>query len=61
MQITETTEQVYNNILIRNELKMNKINDNLNFYGNYFHGIQDIKEHRSAGQVAIGVLKIISL
>ena len=40
---------------------MNKINDDLKFYGNYFNGIKDIKEHKSIGQVTLGILKIVSL
>lgn len=39
---------------------MNRINENLNFYSSYFHGVQDIIEFKSAKQAAIGVLKIIS-
>jgi hypothetical protein len=39
---------------------VNKINDKLRFFSDYFKGFQDIRQHTSAKQVGLGVLKIAS-
>ena len=39
---------------------MNALNENLQFYGSYFHGVHDIIGFKSAKQVAFGALKILS-
>lgn len=40
---------------------MIKLQENLSFYENYFYGLQDVfVEHKSAEQVGLGLLKIIS-
>jgi hypothetical protein len=39
---------------------MNKLKENVDFFGSYFHGIQDIIECKSAKQAALGAAKILS-
>jgi hypothetical protein len=39
---------------------MNKVENNLNNYANYFNGFKDVWEGQSKKQIAIGFLKIIS-
>jgi len=39
---------------------MNILKNNLNICGDYFKGFQDVKEHKSATKVGLGVLKVVS-
>lgn len=39
---------------------MNEVNNRINFYNSYFHGLQDILEFKSAKQTALGLVKILS-